>query len=116
MAEESFRLQRCVACGTYWFPPGPVCTKCLSLDWAWRAVAGHGVVLTHCTFHQSYFPGLASLVPYHIAVVQLNEGPKVISNLVPTTADGFRIGDQVKIAFTADSEGFVVPVFEASRE
>lgn len=116
VAEGHLRLQKCEACSSYWFPPGPRCPECGSAAWTWSDVSGNGVVLSYCTFHQGYFPGLAAITPYEVAIVQLDEGPKLVSNIVvPSGAPSTNIGDRVKVLFWADSEGFRVPVFEASH-
>lgn len=114
VAEGHFRLQKCEACSTYWFPPGPRCPECGSSTWTWSESSGNGAVLSHCTFHQGYFPGLADLIPYEVVIVQLDEGPIIISNIIAAPGSPkVNIGDRVRVLFRADSEGFNVPAFEA---
>lgn len=80
-------VQHCKACGHHQFPPGPVCGECLSEDLEWKPVSGLASLVSWAEFHRAYWPGFADDIPYNVAVVQLDEGPQIISNLVAALAD-----------------------------
>jgi uncharacterized OB-fold protein len=77
---HDLRLQRCSACGSFWYPPGPMCSRCLSNAWEWVALRGEGRLVSWVVFHRQYFPELP--VPYHVAAVETAEGPLLIANLI----------------------------------
>ena len=75
-------VQRCRVCGHRHFPPAPVCPACLSQDQDWVVVSGRGELLTWCEFPRAYWPAFSGELPYNVCVVQLAEGPRVVSNLL----------------------------------
>ena len=78
-AAGELRLQRCTSCDAHYFPPRPFCPDCLSDDVTWEAVSGRGTLHTYVINHRPA-PGFEA--PYAIAVVQLDEGPRMMSNIV----------------------------------
>ena len=78
-AAGELRLQRCRPCDAHYFPPRPFCPDCLSDDVTWEAVSGRGTLHTYVINHRPA-PGFEG--PYAIAVVQLEEGPRMMSNIV----------------------------------
>ncbi len=80
-ANGELRLQHCGACDRYYFPPRPFCTRCLSDEVEWRPVSGRGVLHTYLINHRAA-PGFEEEAPYAIAVVELEEGPRMMSNIV----------------------------------
>lgn len=74
-------LQKCGNCGHIRFPLGPVCTVCLSEETQWAELSGKGEVLCHLVFHQVYSKAWSEDVPYSVVMVQLDEGPRVFSNI-----------------------------------
>lgn len=116
VADRRLVLQRCDKCGTFWFPPGPVCQGCASSSFTWTPSSGRGFILSHCRFHQLYFPTLAPLIPYVVGVVRLVEGPRVVANVTASDEREIRIGAPVRAYFSQDADGFIVPVFGVSHE
>lgn len=78
-AAGELRLQRCASCDAHYFPPRPFCPDCLSDDVTWEPVSGRGTLHTYVINHRPA-PGFEA--PYAIAVVQLDEGPRMMSNIV----------------------------------
>lgn len=91
-------VQSCRACGHVQFPPGPVCSDCLSEDLHWRVVSGSATLVAWAEFHRAYWPGFADDLPYNVAVVQLAEGPQIVSNLVGSL-DGLHQGLALRAVF-----------------
>jgi uncharacterized OB-fold protein len=78
-AEGELRLQRCRPCDAAYFPPRPFCPRCLSDDVAWERASGRATLHTYVINHRAapgFDPG------YAIAVVQLDEGPRMMTNIV----------------------------------
>jgi len=79
---HELHLQRCLKCGNVWYPPGESCTKCASTDYKWSKMSGKGTIWSWALFYQKYFPSFAQDIPYNTVIVQLEEGPWMISNIV----------------------------------
>ncbi len=108
-------VQRCGACGLLRFPAREVCSACWSRDAEWTPVSGRGEVFSFYLMHQVYHPAFASEVPYPVVVVQLDEGPRLTSNLVECARDQIRIGMPVEAVFEDVSEDAALPKFRPRR-
>ena len=108
---NELRVQRCSACGTHRFPARAICSSCLSTEVEWAPVCGRGSVFSFNVMHQVYHPGFAAEVPYAVVVVQLDEGVRMISNLVGVAPDAIRIGMPVRVVFEAISDDVTLPKF-----
>jgi len=73
------RLQRCAACNHVYFPPRPFCPQCASADVSVLRASGRATLYSYVIHHRPT-PGFTP--PYSIAVVQLEEGPRMMSNIV----------------------------------
>ncbi|MCO5089462.1 OB-fold domain-containing protein [Bosea sp. (in: a-proteobacteria)] len=102
-------LQCCRHCSTWRYPPGPVCQSCLSPDYDWKPVSGHGEILSWIVFHRSYLPEYSS--PYNVVAVRLDEGPTMISNLVEEPPPGSVIGRRVALQPVEMDDGVTLPRF-----
>jgi uncharacterized OB-fold protein len=78
------RFQRCRACETAWLPPHPACPACLAEDWAWERASGRGTVVASTVFHRAYHSAFEDRLPYSVSLVELAEGPRLLSNVVKT--------------------------------
>ena len=74
-------LRMCLACGHVRYPIGPVCTVCLSEASEWARLSGRGTVFATLVYHQVYNPAYADDVPYNVSMIQLDEGPRLFSNV-----------------------------------
>jgi len=75
------------------------CPKCGSRDMHWARLSGRGTVWSHCTFHRKYFPEFEADLPYNVALVELEEGPRLITNLIDVDRRDIRIGMPVDVVF-----------------
>jgi uncharacterized OB-fold protein len=82
LKRHELRLPRCGACGHVRFQPYRYCPKCGSDEMHWQTLSGRGRIWAACVFHQVYFEGFRAEVPYNVVLVELEEGPRVYSNLV----------------------------------
>jgi uncharacterized OB-fold protein len=97
-------MQRCNDCRQYWFPPASRCPNCLSADFSWTAMSGRGKVFSFVVYHRVYHPGFANEVPYTVALVELDEGPRMISNIVGIAPDQVACEMPVEVVYE-DIEG-----------
>jgi hypothetical protein len=106
-------LQRCTTCGDVHFPPSPVCPKCLGDVQEWIRASGRGTLFSWCRFHRGYWDSVATLLPYAVAVVRLEEGPLLITKLAGVKdSQALRLGQPVAVDFEPTSGGFTLPIFK----
>lgn len=98
-AEHKLRMQRCDDCLKWWFPPADRCPECLSARFQWARASGRGKVFSFVTFHRAYHPAFAGDLPYVVALVELEEGPRLISNIVDCPVDSVRCDMPVEVVF-----------------
>jgi uncharacterized OB-fold protein len=108
---HELRLQRCTGCGRFRYPPAPVCPDCLGEGAAWERVSGRGTVTTWVVFHKLYFPAFAADLPYNVAQVELDEGPRLTANLVGVANDDIRVGLPVEVVFDDVTPEVTLPRF-----
>ena len=80
--EGRFRFQRCANCGHPWLPPREDCPSCWSRHWRWEEAGGGGKLVSWVVFHTAFDEAFESRLPYNVAVVELDEGPGLITNVV----------------------------------
>jgi uncharacterized OB-fold protein len=95
------RLQRCERCHTFRFPPRVLCPVCLEEAAAWVGVDGLATVVSHTVVHRPATSAFAERVPYVVAVVQLSEGPRMLTNLVDCDPGAIYPGMPLRVCFEA---------------
>jgi uncharacterized protein len=113
--EHRLEIQRCEACGQYWFPPSQSCPHCQSANFTWTPVSGRGKVFSFVTYHRVYHPAFAKEVPYVVALVELEEGPRLLTNIVGVPADAVTCDMPVQVTFDDYGDGVSVPKFVPSK-
>jgi len=106
-------LPRCNACGKFCLPPSQRCTHCLSTDFAWQESLGKGRIYSFVVYHRVYHPAFESDVPYAVAIVELDEGPRLLANIVGTPPDAIRCDMRVGVVFE-DRGDQTIPQFAAA--
>ena len=109
-------LQKCDTCSHIRFPISAFCPHCLSSDFQWFDVSGRGSIFSYIVFHQAYHPGFKADLPYNVAMVQLEEGPRMFSNIVDTPNDQVRVGDKVQAVFDCVTSEVTIPRFRLSKK
>ncbi|MDE0348353.1 MAG: Zn-ribbon domain-containing OB-fold protein [Gammaproteobacteria bacterium] len=108
--EGELRLQRCRDCGCTYFPPRPFCPACASQDVEVFAASGRGSLLSYVINHRPHpsFDG-----PYAIAVVKLDEGPTLMSNIVDCaqTPEALVLDMPLEVVFAEQNESITLPLF-----
>lgn len=107
------RLQRCRACGRFWFPPGVFCPECWSTEWAWERTGGRGKIHSFVIYRRAYHPAFPP--PYVVAVVELTEGPHLPTRLTDVEPDRVRVGQPVEVVFAPVEEEVRLPLFRPER-
>ena len=102
--------QRCRGCGRLRHPPRPVCPDCHSLESEVIELAGTGSVYSYAVLHHPRNPQFS--YPLVAVLVDLDEGVRVMSNLVGVEPADVRIGMPVRVAFAPTADDLAVPVFE----
>ena len=111
------RFQRCAACGHLRYPISTTCPKCLSRDASWVPVSGRGRVLTYAVFDRAYHPSREGRIPYVVALVQLEEGPRMFGDLVDAAPADVAVGTPLVVTFDPSPDGtFAIPRFRLARD
>lgn len=108
-------VQRCRGCGVHRFPARDQCSQCLGREADWVPVAGRGTVFSFAVMHQVYHPGFAAEVPYAVVVIELEEGARLVSNLVDCPVREIRIGMPVEVVFDDVTPEVTLPKFRPRR-
>jgi len=110
--EGVLMLQHCGGCGDAYFPPSPYCPRCLSDEVEWKPASGRGRLHTYLISHRPA-PGFDADAPYAIAIVELDEGPRMMSNIVgvPNTPEHLVLDMELQVTFEARGDAVQVPVF-----
>jgi uncharacterized OB-fold protein len=104
-------VQRCTGCGAQRFPARDICSRCLSREAGWVPVSGRGEVFSWAVMHQVYHPGFAADVPYAVVVIELEEGARLVSNLVGCPPGASRAGLPVEVMFDDVTPETTLPKF-----
>lgn len=110
------RLQWCRECRRCWHPPSPCCPQCRGTAIDWRASSGRGSVYSFTVVEHAAHPSFADALPYVVALVELEEGPLVISNLLECDPTAIRIGMRVRASFERKSDEVILPQFVPVRD
>lgn len=94
---DVLHLQRCDDCQTWRHPPRILCAACGSRAWSWQPTAGRGHVFTWTVTHRPTDPAFADHLPYAVVVVTLEEGPRVVGNLVDIDLTDLRLDLAVRV-------------------
>jgi len=109
------RLQKCAACSHVYFPPRPFCPKCASRDVSVVRASGKATLYSYVIHHRAV-PGFTP--PYSIAVVELEEGPRMMTNIVdcPQTPEALQLDMKVQVKFEKIDDKTTLPLFVQAKE
>jgi uncharacterized OB-fold protein len=104
------RLQKCSACAHVYFPPRPFCPQCASRDVDVLRASGQATLHSYVIHHR---PAPGFVPPYAIAVVQLAEGPRMMTNIVEVdqTPEALRLDMPLEVVFQRVSDDISLPLF-----
>lgn len=112
--EERLVLKSCLGCGKCHFYPRELCPYCHSDDLSWIEASGRGVIYSFTVCRRPAGPAFATDVPYTVVLVDLAEGPRMMSRIVGDPAK-IAIGMNVKVRFERQSDELVLPFFEGEE-
>lgn len=111
LSQGNLRFQCCDACDSKWLPPRPSCPRCLSPDTRWQEASGRATVLSWVVYHTAYADHLKSRVPYDVTLVELEEGPRLLTNVVNSDS-GRRLSYKAPVFLEIETEeGVAIPRF-----
>ena len=109
--EEKLRLQYCEHCKQYQFYPRLYCMQCGAEKPGWVEVSGRGVIYSYTIIHQNKTPEFIHNTPYNVAIVQLEEGPRMQCNIVDAAPADLRVDLPVTIVFDHVTDTITLPRF-----
>lgn len=98
-ARGELRLRRCNTCRSWCHVPRVTCPSCASTDWAWERVKGTGRLYTWTVVHRAMHPAFMGDVPYAVVVVELDEGPRIVSGIVDCPLEALEMEMPVEVVF-----------------
>lgn len=110
-AQGKLRIRRCADCGRAHYYPRPFCPHCWSEQVSWEDACGRGTLYTYSIVFQNDLPPFPDRVPYVAAVVDLDEGPRMMTNVVDCPFDQLRVGMPLEVTFRQETEQVTLPVF-----
>lgn len=114
--EQRLAVQACEDCGHLFFPPGACCPRCLSQKLTWRGLSGRGTVESWTVFHQLYYKGFADELPYNVAVIRLEEGVSLMSNVTGVDNAKLHAGMAVEVVFERATDEITIPKFRPAAQ
>jgi uncharacterized OB-fold protein/acyl dehydratase len=102
-------IQKCSECGVLRHPPRPMCHACLSTEWESIESSGQGTVNSWVVLHHPPIPGYE--LPVAIAVIDLEEGTRIVANIVDCPFEEIAIDMPVECSIEEIEEGYMLPVF-----
>ena len=105
-------IQKCDRCGEFQFYPRGICANCWSEDIRWVTASGKGTVWTFTVTYQNRTPGFAEDVPYVLALVELEEGVRMFTNIIECQPRDVSIGMPVEVTFVQANNQISVPYFK----
>lgn len=104
-------IKRCARCGEHHFYPRPFCPHCWSNEVDWVEASGRGTLYTYSVVRTNDLPPFPERVPYVAAIVELAEGPRMMSNVVGCEFDALAVGMALEVEFRDVGDDVVIPVF-----
>jgi len=114
--EKRLAYQNCRACGHRQFFPRNLCLSCLSESVEWADSAGQGRIYTFTINHRPAQTAFQDKVPYAVAVIDLDEGVRMMANIVNSPLSEIAIGKRVRVVFEDTGQGITLPQFELCPE
>lgn len=111
LREHRLLMPHCDDCAHVWFPPTQFCPACASAAWTWKQASGRGRLYSYVVYHRLYHPGFADELPYAVAVIELQEGPRMISNVLDVPPDRLVCDMPVEVVFVDITDTATIPKF-----
>jgi len=99
MQQHKLLIQQCQSCETYQPPAQVICDHCGSNKLIWCEANGKGVIYSFVIFHRSFHPYYDDKIPYTVALVELDEGPRVMGHIEAKAGQDYQVGSVVTANF-----------------
>ena len=109
-------LQVCGVCKQTNYPPMVMCSGCGGFDFQWREAEGGGVLYSYVVTHQPIHPSLVDYTPFLTALIELDEGPRITSNIINIPPEQAEIGMRVKLELFQVNPQITLPLFVHESE
>ena len=109
--EHRLKFQKCMKCNHVRWPAALICPECHSKETEWIVAKGCGTVYTFVVYHVAYLPEFEGDIPYVAASVELDEGPRLLTNVVGCAPDRISCGMRVEVQWEDITEEFSLPKF-----
>jgi uncharacterized OB-fold protein len=113
--DGTLRFLRCSRCGYLRHPPGTRCPECLSTEARGEADPGTGAVWSFCVYHRAFRPAFRDALPYNVALVELDSGPRLVSNVLGCAPGDLAVGLRVRATALAAPGGRPLVYFVPDR-
>ncbi len=110
LTQGELRIQRCAACSRGVFYPRSICPHCFSDQLTWIVASGKGTIYSYTVAHQAFGP-FAAEVPFVVAIVELEEGVRMMTRIVDTPRERVKVGAPIQVTFETVGEQFTLPYF-----
>ena len=110
--EHRLILPHCGACGRYHFYPRSLCPHCHADGLQWREADGTGTIYSYTIARRGAGPAFKDDAPYAVALIELAEGPRMMSNVIADDLSRIAIGAAVRVTFDDVSDEVTLPKFE----
>jgi len=104
-------LQRCTDCAAWRYPPAPVCPRCATTTAAWTPTSGAGRIHSFVIYRRAFHPAYTAEVPYAVALVELDEGARILLRVVDCPLTTLTIGARGEVHFMRLTDDLSLPVF-----
>jgi uncharacterized OB-fold protein len=106
---------KCGACGHAFLPPARICPKCLSSEVTMATMSGRAKVHSFIVVHRPQHPAFFEEAPYLVAIVELDEGPRMHTRLAEVDPKDVRLGMEVEVFFQKVDDEISLPMFKPKR-
>jgi uncharacterized OB-fold protein len=110
--QHELRMQKCKECGNVRFPSSILCPACHSMETDWEKLSGKGRVYSFIVFRLAYHEAYQNDIPYVVAIIELEEGPRMESNIIGCKIEDVKIGMPVEVVFDDVTEDVALPKFK----
>ena len=109
--DHELRFQRCTACGTWRQVPRDMCAQCGSWEWEWVKSSGRGKLYTWTVVTFPMHPAFEDEVPYAVALIEMEEGPRIVSRIVDVAPEDLHMDMPLEVIFEEVTDEVTLPRF-----
>ena len=113
--QHVLRFQKCLDCDHVRWPASIICPSCYSKETEWVQAGGKGTVYTYSVYHQAFHPSFEKDLPYVTAIIELEEGPRFLSNIVGCDPEDVHCDMPVEVTWEDVDENFSLPKFKPAK-